>query len=181
MSVLPAVQLVLLLVIAMDQVFRASSGKPLAFEDTIGVKGTRSRACRIGGGDVGVNIERLIREVATEGGPGGRIGTGGRLRWGGEVDVVLLQTGVGRPGLGDLGAVGAIGATEAIDLLPAAIEVVEAVILLIDDYDVVDVAQRRPRGRRTGRRQRRQREQRCKRRRHDDPYMWINQGSSSLL
>src|SRR6202162_5702606 len=103
----------------MDQVFRASSGKPLAFEDTIGVKGTRSRACRIGGGDVGVNIERLIREVATEAGPGGRSGTGGCLRCDVEVDVVLLQTGVERPGLGDLGGVGAIGPAEAVGPLPA--------------------------------------------------------------
>src|SRR5260370_13436677 len=97
---LSAVQLVLLLVIAMDQVFRASPGKPLAFDDTIGVKLARSWACRIGGGDVGVNIERLVREVATEGGRRGRIGTGGRLRGGGGVDVVLLQTGVGPPGPG---------------------------------------------------------------------------------
>src|SRR5438445_7067852 len=149
---LAAVQLVLLLVVAVDQVLRAASGKSRPFGDTIGVKGARSRACGIGGVDEVVNVEWLVREVAAEGRAGRHIGAARRLRWSGEVDVVLLQTGVGHPALTDLDGVGAIGPAEAIDALPAAIEVVEAVILLVDDHDVVDGAKRRRGGRRSCRR-----------------------------
>src|SRR5207245_722838 len=110
-----AVQLVLLLVVAVDQVLGAASGKSRPFGHTIGVKGARSWTRGIGGGDEVVNVERLVREVTAEGRAGRHIGTGRRSRRSGEVDVVLLQTRVGHPTLSDLGRVGALGPAETVD------------------------------------------------------------------
>src|SRR5438445_10499193 len=77
---LAAVQLVLLLVVAVDQVLRAASGKSRPFGHTIGVKGARSWAGGIGGGDEVVNVKRLDREATAEGRAGRHIGTGRLLR-----------------------------------------------------------------------------------------------------
>jgi len=85
-----AVQLVLLLVVAVDQVFRAAPGESRPFGDTMEIKGARGWARGIGRCDVVVYVERLVQEVAAKSGPGRRVGTGRRSRGGGEVDIVLL-------------------------------------------------------------------------------------------
>src|ERR1700682_6092714 len=86
-----AIELVLLLVVAVDQVFRAASRKSSALRHSIGSEHTGLRTGRVSGLDVVVNFERLVREVAGEGGISRRAGcirAAGRLDTD-KIDVVL--------------------------------------------------------------------------------------------
>src|SRR5438034_2095178 len=130
------VQLILLLVIPVDQVFGAPARQPAALRDTMRGKDARWRTCGVSGADVVLDVERPVREVTVEGGTGRRIGTGHGLRRRRQVDVVLLQAGIGRAALVHLKRVGRTRVAQAVNPLPASIEVVEAVIFLVDDNDM---------------------------------------------
>ena len=85
-----AIQLVLLLVVAVHQVFRTTAREPAALQNTVCGEDARWRTRRVGGFDVVVDVKGLVGEVTAEGRAGRHIGTGRRLRRCSEIDIVLL-------------------------------------------------------------------------------------------
>src|SRR2546423_13688963 len=71
---LPAVQLVLLLVVPVHQVFRAASGLSAVLGDAVRGKYPGLRTRCVCGLDEIVDVEGLVREVAAESSTGGHIG-----------------------------------------------------------------------------------------------------------
>src|SRR5215470_9306533 len=138
--VLPAgIELVLLLIEAVDQVARAASREAVAVGHSVRGGSTRSWAGRRARRDEGVDRKRRIGEVTEEWACGRGVAASRGERRRGQVDVVLLETRVLGSALADLDRVSCSSARDTVHPLPPTIEVVEAVVLLIDDDDVLDL------------------------------------------
>src|SRR5438093_10561162 len=93
------VELVLLLVEAVHDVARAAAGQvAVTRREAVGGEDSGLRAGPRVLRDKGLDAERIVREMARERRRGGGVCAVGRLRWRGEVHIVLQEARVGRSG-----------------------------------------------------------------------------------
>ncbi len=144
---LAAIDLILLAVIAVEDVTGAAAGLARPLGDAVGGEHAGRRTGGVGRGDIGLDREWRVGEVAADRRGAAVVGAGRRQRGRGQVHVELLQAGVGRAVLAFLQGLGLGRDGETVDRFafhgaPQAVEVIEAVVFFVDDHDVVELGVR---------------------------------------